>query len=216
MLIKILVAVIAVLGLILFVLGLRRLWRRKLFTGSVQGLTGLLLLTAAALAGAIALNLYTYQRLTYETPVAEVRFQSLSPSRFRASLTPTNKNVLVFELYGDAWQLDARVLKWHGMALLLGLDPMYRLDRLSGRYSDVAQERTGPRTVYDLSEDPGLDIWTVVRLYEGWIPWVDAIYGSATYMPMADGARYTVTMTASGLMARATNEIAQKALQDWR
>jgi hypothetical protein len=39
-----------------------------------------------------------------------------------------------FVLDGDEWQLDARVLKWHGAATLLGLDTGYRLDRIGGRY----------------------------------------------------------------------------------
>ena len=33
---------------------------------------------------------------------------------------------------------------------LLGLDTLYRLERLSGRYGDAASERRAPRTVPDL------------------------------------------------------------------
>ena len=41
-----------------------------------------------------------------------------------------------------------------------------------------------------------------------WLPFVDAVYGSATYMPMADGARYQVSITQSGLIARPLNPAA--------
>ena len=40
-------------------------------------------------------------------------------------------------LRGDEWQMDARVVNWKPPATLLGLDPIYQLDRLSGRYSDI-------------------------------------------------------------------------------
>ena len=67
----------------------------------------------------------------------------------------------MFVLSGDEWQLDARVLKWKGWANLFGLDAQYRLERVSGRYRDIEQERTGERTVYALAENPGLDLWKV-------------------------------------------------------
>jgi hypothetical protein len=114
-------------------------------------------------------------------------------------------------LAGDEWQLDARVLKWKGWANLLGLDAQYRLERVSGRYRDIEQERTGERTVYGLSENPGVDLWVLSTQYPKWLPFVDAVYGSATYLPMADGARYEVKMTQSGLMARPVNEAANAA-----
>ena len=67
----------------------------------------------------------------------------------------------MFMLAGDEWQLDARVLKWKGWANLLGLDAQYRLERVSGRYRDIEQERNDERTVYALSENPGVDLWTL-------------------------------------------------------
>jgi heme/copper-type cytochrome/quinol oxidase subunit 2 len=214
--IVIIIGLIVFLGLLLFLAGIRRLWRGKSVSGSFQGLMGLLLITAAALAGTMSLNLYTYHRLIYEKPVAEIRFKARSPRQFWVFLMPTDKNPIVLELRGDEWQMDARILKWRGFPLLLGLDTVFRLDRLSGRYRDIDQERKSPHTVYKLSEDPGLDIWAIARRYKKWIPWVDTIYGSATYMPMADGARYNVSLSTSGLLARPSNEKAQEAVRQWR
>ena len=42
--------------------------------------------------------------------------------------------------------------------------------------------------------------------------WIDAYYGTAAYLPMADGARYVVTVTQSSLIGRPANEAAQKAV----
>ncbi len=119
------------------------------------------------------------------------------------------------DLRGDEWQLDARILKWHGIAFLFGFDTVYRLDRLSGRYRDIAQERTAERTVYSLGEDRGLDLWTIVQKHGRWLPWVDAVYGSATYMPMVDRGSYNVLISTTGLLTRPRNDIAREAVRKW-
>lgn len=54
-------------------------------------------------------------------------------------------------LRGDEWQIDARVLKWQAFVNVLGFDAVYRLERMSGRYSDVESERSALRTVYPLA-----------------------------------------------------------------
>jgi len=213
--VKVAIIVFAVLGVILFILGIQRIWRRRVLTGSLEGLVGLLLLAIAALMAAISINLYTYERLTHESKIAEISFQVIGPQHFGAVVTLKNKGEIL-DLRGDEWQIDARVLKWRGMAVLIGFDTLYRLDRLSGRYRDITQERTRLRTVHSLSEEQGLDLWMIGRRYAHWIPWVDAVYGSATYMPMVDGASYTVSVSSTGLLARPSNDIARKAIGVWR
>jgi hypothetical protein len=204
-------------GVILFFFGVRSLRRHRLIAGSLRGLTGLLLLEAAGLTMLVLLNLHTYSRLTYEAPVAEVHFQKRSNQHFWAYVTLGGAEAMIFDIRGDEWQLDARVLKWKGTALLLGSDTLYRLDRLNGRYRDVAQERTQPRSVYSLAGGGvGLDIWTLMQRYSRWVPWVDAVYGNAAYIPMADGARFVVSIGASGLVARPGNSDAEKAVRNWR
>ncbi len=213
--VKVAIIVFAALGVILFILGIQRLWRRRVLAGSLEGLVGLLLLAIAALMAAISINLYTYDRLTHESKIAEISFREIGPQHFGA-IVLFKDNTKILDLRGDEWQIDARVLKWHGLAVLIGFDTLYRLDRLSGRYRDIGRERTGLRTVHSLSEEQGLDLWMTARRYARWIPWVDAVYGSATYMPMVDGASYTVSVSSTGLLARPSNDIASKAVGEWR
>ena len=130
--VKVAIIVFAGLGIILFILGIQRVWRRRVLTGSLEGLVGLLLLAIAALMAAISINLYTYDRLTHESTIAEVRFQEVGPQHFLASIMFKNK-AKILDLRGDEWQIDARVLKWRGTAVLIGFDTLYRLDRFSGR-----------------------------------------------------------------------------------
>jgi hypothetical protein len=214
----IVIAVLGILGTALFVLGLRRLWQRRAITGTVQGLTGLVFIAAAALAYALMLNLHTYRRFTQETAVAEIAFRQTAPQTFKAILTPASgESTRSLELAGDEWQLDARVLKWRGWATLLGLDPMYRLERLGGRYQDIEKEHTAARTVHALGPpDSGLDLWTLARAWHAWLPMVDAVYGNAAYLPMTDGARYEVRLSITGLVARPLNAPAEEAVRAWR
>ena len=121
------------------------------------------LASLALVAAAFSLNLHTYHRLTLEQPVAEIRFKRLDPQLFEAELWLADGERRRLELAGDEWQIDARVLKWRGLATLAGLQPVYRLERLSGRYQDPSQEQSGRRTVYRLRETFGLDLWASAR-----------------------------------------------------
>src|SRR6185295_13642967 len=178
---------------------------------------GLLLLAVAALTFTVSMNLHTYARLMHEQPVAQIIFEARGPQRHRATLTQMpGGQMQVFVLAGDEWQLDARVLKWKGWANLLGLDAQYRLERVSGRYRELEQERKDERTVYALSENPGIDLWTASIDHKRWLPFVDAVYGSAVYLPMADGARYEVAITQSGLLARPVTDVAKTAAGNWK
>lgn len=201
-------------GLFLFVAGAYRL-RRHPLKAARSALIGTVFLAFAALFISVGLNLYTYHRLTLEQPIATLTFAQLEPQRFRAHLDPATGAAREYEIAGDQWQLDARVLKWTGLGVLLGLDAGYRLDRLSGRYAEVQAAINGVRTVYDLSPEQGLDLWALARRYPDWLPLVDASYGSATYLPMADGARYVVTLSQTGLLARPANDAAQNAAHGW-
>jgi len=108
------------------------------------------------------------------------------------------------------------VLKWRALGNLLGFDTVFRLERLSGRYADIADERAAPRTVHALSQDAGIDFWAFAKRYHRYAPLADALYGSAAYVPMAEGAEYAVTVSASGLVVRPANEGARKALGGWK
>lgn len=209
--------ILGVSGLLLFFGGIGKLWNRRPVAGSLQGLTGLLLVSAGVVVLLIGMNLYTYQRLTAEAVVAKLQFEQTAPQQFRVNLVATGADApQLFVLRGDEWQIDVRMIKWHGYATLLGADPVFRLDRLSGRYRLTEQELRDLRTIYDLGVAHGLDLWELANSYKTWLPWVDAMYGSAVYMPMADKASYEVTIADTGLVVRPANEAAQQAVKGWK
>jgi len=206
----------ALLGLWLLVAGMRRMGKKKIVSGCGEGLCGCGLLVLAVAVAAVALNLHTWNRLTNEQQIATLYFEQLTtPQEFVVTLSYPDGPMHRYALEGDEWQLDARVLKWDAKANLLGLDARYKLERLSARFRDLERERRGPRSVHDLAETAGLDIWAAAREYPQWLPWVDAVFGSAAYLPMANGAEYQVALSQSGLIARATNPAAEAALRHW-
>ena len=195
---------------------IRRLRRLQLARGTLFFLSGAFVLALFAGAVLLAMNLYTYARLTHEQEAARVSIRQLGRQHYAVSVAAKDAAPRHYELRGDEWQIDARVLKWRPIGNLLGFDTVYRLERLSGRYGDIAAERTAPRTIHALSEEKGLDFWTVLRRYHDYVPLADALYGSATYVPMAEGAEYRVTVSQSGLVVRPGNDAARKAVGGWR
>ncbi|HEY4128541.1 MAG TPA: cation/multidrug efflux pump [Gammaproteobacteria bacterium] len=209
------VVLVGLLGLTLFFGGFMRLFRGRFGSGGLRILFGLVFILGFALVAAVALDLRTYLRLTYEQPVATLSFAAIGPQDFRATLTDGEGRVRNAELRGDDWQLDARFLKWKGYATVLGLDPVYRLERLEGRYRNAGQESHDYHSVVDLSQDIGLDFWALVQRNSDWLPMADSTYGSATYLPMADGAQYQVSLSPTGLLARPSNDAAKAAMTHW-
>jgi hypothetical protein len=210
-----LIVVCALLGLLFFVASIRRLRRRRVMGGMAHGAAALIFLLAAACAVLIGSNLRTYQRLSYEQPAGELQLSRVADRQFNAALSYPDGERVTFPLRGDEWQVDARVLKWHAFANLVGFDTAYRLERISGRYSRIEDERSEPRTVYELQTAGRIDPWELIHRYRSWVPWLDALYGSATFLPMADGALYEIKVSQSGLVARPLNQAAREAVGSW-
>jgi len=180
----------------------------RLLLGSVFGLAALMMLSLGA-------NLRTYQRLSYEAPAATLGFRRVSERYWTVDLETSSGDLRTLDLRGDQWQLEARVIKWQAIGVVLGLDTLYRLERLTGRYRDIELERSAPRTAHALgAEGAGLDVWDLAQ--RRWLPLVDASYGSSVFLPAAEGARYEVKVSASGLVARPINDAARRAVAEWR
>ncbi|VAW73901.1 hypothetical protein MNBD_GAMMA15-2328 [hydrothermal vent metagenome] len=168
---------------------------RRLSLLSLAGFSGI-----AALLG---INLQTYSQLTEEVPVARLSFQPVAPQQFRVELrTGDFCDARDFLLYGDEWRIDAHFLKWKPWANILGLDARYRLDRLSGRYSDIEQENTRPHVAWTLSETSSFDPSRLAgSLLEKLSP-LDTVFGSSVYQSIEPGYEYTVYKGQGGLLVR--------------
>ncbi len=170
----------------------------------------------AAAAGVIAFGYWSYDRLTAEQVVATVEFSATAPEEFRTRVITPGRPDRLFTLRGNEWQIDARLINWKPPMTMLGLEPIFRLERISGRYAAIDRERTEPRSVHELSPEQPLDLWRLARRLPSFLlPGVDAYYGTATYVPMAEGARYEVSLSRDALIARPVNDAARRAVGDW-
>lgn len=211
-----LIVIFALVGILLLFSAARRMRRRRILGGALIGATALALILLSACSALIAANLLTYRRLSFEQPAAELQLTRTGDREFNAVLTYPSGERANFALLGDEWQIDARLLKWHAFANMIGFDTVYRLERISGRYTRIEDERTQARSVYSLNPPQLIDPWDLVHRYHSWVPWVDALYGSATFLPMADGALYEIKVSQSGLIARPLNQAARDAVGSWR
>lgn len=205
-----------IFGCLFILLACTRIKQLKPGRSVLYGLLSLLSLSGAAVILLTALNIHSYQSLRHEVVVADIHLSQLGPGLYRAELDLAGTDDRQqFELQGDEWQLDARLIKWKAPLTIIGFNSLYRLDRLQGRYRDLEQERNATRTVYSLSRNSSLDLWSVIQRYRLWFPWLDAFYGSATYLPMADAASFQIKMSQSGLIARPINAAAMKVIGEW-
>lgn len=215
-------ALIAVLGLAFTATGVRRLFQRRFLKAAGLEFSGIIFLLLASSFLLLASNLYTYQRLVYEQAIAEITFQQRAHQEFNADIQALDSNFQqTVYLKGDEWKLDTQVLTWQGVATLFGLDANYRLHRISGRYVDIDEEQQSPRSVFSLVKKQALvksekfDLWQFADKHQNWLHWVDAAYGSAVFLPMTDGAKYSVAISRTGLIARPANDEARKAVSQW-
>lgn len=165
-----------------------------------------LLTVVLAIAGMIVLmsaSVYTFQTLTDEATVAELRFERLGDQQFLARVrTGDGCTERTFEIYGDQWRVDAQFLKWKYWALLLGLDAQYRLERIEGRYSRIEEQNTSRQLAHSLEPQNAID---VLRFSEALGPFnflVDATYGSSTYMDIDTERVFYVYRTQTALITR--------------
>lgn len=194
----------------------RMLWQTSWFVGFCRGLFGLGLLALAGLIALTAFDVYSYKQVLQEQVVATINFDRIEDQHYFAVLADKDGKEQRVELRGDQWQLDARIVKWDGYLATLGIKPAYRLERLSGRYYDIEKETTARRTAYTVHNSLyGVDVWKIFNTNPDWVPVIDAVYGSATYLPMKDGALFEISLSNTGLVARPINAAAKDAVAEF-
>jgi phosphatidylglycerophosphate synthase len=210
-----------ILGGILLLTSFRHLfvahrhWRARRHVAAMLRAAWMLVFAALALlALGLGLALRGYRLLMAEEPVATLVARQTAPQQFALRLDYPDGSHRSESLHGDEWQLDARVIKWTPRAIELGARPLYRVDRLSGRFRDAAQAAGTNPSVVELGGESMLDLWQLKRQFPQWLPWIDADYGSAAYLPLVDGASYRVTLSpVGGLIARPADQASADKLK---
>ncbi|OUS23621.1 hypothetical protein A9Q99_26605 [Gammaproteobacteria bacterium 45_16_T64] len=208
--------IVVLVSVIFLVSGVITLFRKDWFLNWLRGTLGMFFVLFSVFFGLLAVNVFSYQQMKNEQSVATLSFERVDKQLYDVTVSQPSGREMRYEVRGDLWQIDARVIKWEGVLSAIGFTTGYKLDRLQGRFITLEQERSTKRTVYALSEpDVGFDLWSAIKSSSGWLPIVDAAYGSATFLPMADGAIFSVSIGNAGLVARPLNDRADLALEEW-
>ena len=203
------------LALLALFIAARILFAPNWFLAWLRGTAGLAFLALALLIGVIAYDLRSYDPQVQDKPLVTLSFSADGPQRYRVNLLEGGEEREV-TLEGDLWQLDARLLGWKGLAALIGLQPGYRLETLSGRFLAIEQQQSARFARVALAESPyGIDLWRWLRLGQHDLFLFEPQAARVTYLPIADGAVFSVSLGPTGLMAQPMNQVAQQALKDW-
>ncbi len=194
--------VCGVLALACVVLAVNAFRGRRLVAGSITLLTGLLWTSLAALIATLGAGLAGYRALTREEVALTVMVTPLAGQKFLADARFPGGRAATWEISGDQLYIDARILKWHGVANILGLHTSFELDRIGGRYIDIEQERNAPRTIYELGAPKSFDLYDWIKRHTWMAPLVDAEYGSGTFIEVKDVEAFEVRVSTTGLLIR--------------
>jgi hypothetical protein len=194
--------VLGALGALLVLAAIVSLARLRPLAFTVRTLAALVVLLLGSAAGMIALGTQGYRALTREDVAARLLVRPQSAQRFSVTVRYPDGREADYEVAGDEVYVDAHILKWKPLANLLGLHTAYELDRLAGRYRDIAQERSAARTVHPLGPKRPVDLFRMRQRYDFLDALFDAEYGSATYVPVTRPAELELRVSTTGLLIR--------------
>jgi hypothetical protein len=194
--------VLVLIGAMVTISGLVALLRLRLMGFAVRILIGVVLLSLGGVAGAVGVGIQGYRALTREDVAARVSVKPLGNQRIDALVRFPDGREARYQVAGDEIYFDAQILKWKPAANLLGLHTAYELSRLTGRYTDIEQEKKAPRTVYSLAQTRPVDLFSLRRRYAFLESVLDADYGSGTFVPVTRPAELEVRVSTSGLLLR--------------
>jgi hypothetical protein len=184
------------LGAIFVLAGLTALFGLHPLRFVSRTIVGLLLISLGVLEGTITVGIQGYRSLAREELAARIAVRPYGPQQFAATLRFPDGRMVTYPISGDEIYVDARILKWHALANVLGLSTAYELDRVGGRFRAIEQERSTAR-----------------KRYTFLAPFLDAEYGSAAFVPVDEPAELELRVSTTGLLIRPA--AASKTVEKW-
>ena len=197
---------LGVISILSFFVAISALKSRKKLGLTINFFIGVIFLLLSLLTGTFVLSIQGYSALTREEVAAVVQTEPIDEQRFRATFFFQNNEQASFEIAGEQLYVDAHILKWKSVVNILGIHTLYELDRVAGRYSNVSDEQTNPRTVYSLAQQKPFDMFELRQKYPMLEQLVDAEYGSATFISANRPSVFEIRVSTSGLLIRKISE----------
>jgi hypothetical protein len=191
----------------------RQLRMVSLHSSVIWGLASLLLMAIGLAVFWFTMALRAYHIFTKEELVAIVKCVPGEEDKsllfnYTEVVNDERKQTRQYMLKGDQWMVDGDILKWDSWVNFLGIHTCYKTTRISSRYIDVKDETSQPRTAYELNDGTDL-LWKMLYRNGQGFPFVEAVYGSATYQFPDENAVFGIYVTTSGYM---TKRMSQESL----
>ncbi len=188
-------------------------FRETWFVQWLRGTAGFLLVIFAGYMALLAGSLFHYQAAPDSAPLATVSFQNEGSQKWRVTIAEANGDRRDYELLGDLWQLDVRLLRYSGFGSLFGSGTSFELERLVGRYQSLEDEAEKNHSEYLLLAEPlfGFDLWQ--RASDNGSMIVTPTRSNVALVPAANGAIFEVRLGATGLEVAGANMVASDALK---
>ena len=111
-----------------------------------------------------------------------------------------------YEIKGQQWAIGGNIIKWEPWVSFLGMETMYRLSRLEGRYIKASDQQASPQTVYSLTKTEQSSFWNFIDRFGEKLPFIDAGYGNTTFNRPDYNETFYIYVTESGFMAQRNRE----------
>ncbi len=192
----------ALLAMFFLILTVRSSKKGKIMATIRNFVVTLLMISLSALFGTITISIHGYHALTKEELAATVIITPISNQKFNAQFIMPDGRKQEFTLAGDQLYIDAHILKWKPIANIFGLHTSYEFDRVSGRYSDLNDERNKVHTHYELSKTKVFNMFDLRQKFASLSPLLDAEYGSASFINSNSSVEFKIMVSTTGLLIR--------------
>ena len=182
-----------------------RVVRSRGLVRKLKHLIEALVVTALCLLlSTVLVVVHAFQAFSGETLVARVTARRLSPLEFELTYLPAGRPesaALHATLEGDQWMISGGMVKWHPWLTMVGLKSYHKPLRLTGQFSDAAMQRERLPTLALLTS-AGDRFWEALYRADPYLPFVEAVYGSAAYAYVEPDVIQEVYVTPSGYMIK--------------
>ena len=200
-------AAIGLFVVVFFVTGVKLLSDPEWFRGFMRGVVGMAMLAASIVGGYVIFDMLSFKAVQPSTVIADLSISKTSEQRFDISIKGPHINQTRVDVLGDQAEFKIQMLLWSGLAVDAGLKTAYRFESVQGRFLVLEQEKSIDQSPHPLKATPFVRFWHFLHQYP-FIPFVEAKYAEAIYVPLADKASFELALTADDVKIQPKNAAA--------
>lgn len=130
--------------------------------------TSVVLIAVGLVTLSLLAMLQGWRAFTKKTQVAELQCIELAPHKLRVYLVPIDSDgaraaTEVYDVEGDQWQVGGDILRFKSFVTAFGVQPVFRLSRVEGRWNSAPDANAHKATAFDRA--PPSTAW--LGLYRG-------------------------------------------------